>query len=144
MTDNDKAIEALRARAEGMPTGYLDDKHVFQYDGLNYCISGNAWKLIFSGDEETVDKEPSGLDVAATLLSALDPDAVVVDDIGGTNGECWGCHLSDSTGHDGDNVVWCTVGLGEGEDGSHNERPGPRCPGPAQPGKKWVLVEVPE
>ena len=108
MTDN-KRLEALREKAEGMPTGYLDEKHIFHDGPHNPCISGENWKLIFDGSGTVADKEPSGLDVAESLLAALDKDAPVVKirhvdidsrALGGTITMCQGrCDLYNRCGY---------------------------------------------
>ena len=117
MTDNDRTA-ALRAKAEGM--GLKFRKTAFGFSIIsNHSSKGyKIWK--FESCEMSV-----ALDIAEALLGALDPDAVVVKVKPGTDsfGSC-SCDFMDY------DMGRCQL---EAD-----------CPGPAQPGKKWVLVEVPE
>ena len=72
MTDNDTQaqVDALRAKAEGM--------------GLHWASFQVAvtYLLVAIGGEETITQlSPAWLDTAATLLGALDPDAMTLDSL---------------------------------------------------------------
>ena len=124
MTDNDTQaqLDALRAKAEGM--------------GLHWASFQVAvtYLLVAIGGEETITQlSPAWLDTAATLLGALDKDAVVVP-INTSGDRCFHCGMWNDSYYGG-----CSANLSK-----HGSVPGPRCLGPAQPGKKWIMVEVPE
>ena len=119
MTDE---LKRLQEKATGMPTGYLDEKHIFQDRPHNPSISGQNWKLIFAGDDKVFDKEPSGISVAATLLAALDPDAPGFDNPIPKDCVCKNCEFGRFDGR-----FWTCIIEGP-------------CPGPAPYGKEYVLV----
>ena len=131
MTDNDTQaqVDALRAKAEGM--GLLWD--IFQAA----CIT--IWRALGNkgGDFVPGCWHP----LAATLLGALDKEAVVVEiKAPDDEGECdYSCSLYAEASGRG----ICALGF-EVDVGICDCKPGPRCLGPAQPGKKWIMVEVPE
>ena len=91
-----------------------------------------AVKLHVSLPGNVYSHDSKWLATAATLLGALDKDAPIGDEIKTMTqfGEAM-CHPQCPR------MPICRWRQFNGE-------PGPRCPGPAQPGKKWIMVEVPE
>ena len=143
MMTMDERIAALRAMAEGIPTGYLEDMHVFQRWDTNFCISGHAWKLIFDGSGETDDKEPSGLATAHRFLCSLKRGVTVPRVC--PNGECGGvydvsCVFKSSCAEDG---ASCNLDFMI-RDEDRDYIPGPDCPGPAPPGMHHELCLMPD
>jgi len=135
MTDNNR-IAALRAKAEGMglyvgPTGKL----IKPKGGTGFRVASGivesqgkgTW--VFYGNHTKDD-----LATAATLLNALDPEAVGVE-IRTAPDSVEYCYYRCSFFN---SCPWQIIGeRGDKQTSKH-------CPGPAQPGHKWILVEVPE
>jgi hypothetical protein len=121
MTDNEQ-VKALRARAEGMgfivvSAGLLMKIHIDEWTGITLCTD-----------------EPDSVPITATLLNALDPDAVVVVIAQYPDG---GCHETCAFFYDlNHNCRGCC--LFEDADGGKAHV---NCPGPCDDDHEYVLVK---
>jgi len=134
MTDTDRLTE-LRERAEGM--------------GLRCIVSGPHWNGHYIINlHKHVDTEPSisgwreyatvyDLDTAATLLAALDPEAVKVE----ISKDCGGCCFDPRTC--GLSEWYEKPGNWQGPPEAYYD-PGPDCPGKPMPGWHYELMLVPD
>ena len=122
-------------------------KRTFHEDGVTCPVCNgplDADRDVICHDcspDSEFEEQMDAAEVMSDRIAALDKDAMVKVHVGhGDGGQCE-CVF---TGNEESEVnpMYCVLGFEDDEKTTPcNIYPGPRCPGPAQPGHEWVLVQ---